>query len=96
MILKSFNNFFRLLILICIFVSPLQSEDKIDIWKKNKEKSIITDKNQNSLKKLVEEKIETNQKIELNEKIEIENNSIESSTEAKFTEFMTLQNLILI
>ena len=83
MILKSFNNFFRLLILICIFVSPLQSEDKIDIWKKNKEKSIITDKNQNSLKKLVEEKIETNQKIELNEKIEIENNSIESSTEAK-------------
>ena len=50
---------------------------------KNKEKSIITDKNQNSLKKLVEEKIETNQKIELNEKIEIENNSIESSTEAK-------------
>ena len=44
MILKSFNNFFRLLILICIFVSPLQSEDKIDIWKKKNTDSLVEEK----------------------------------------------------
>ncbi len=83
MILKSFNNFFSLLILICIFAVPLQSEEKIDIWKKDKEKSIISDENQNYIKKPIKEKIETLNKIKLNEKIEIENNSIDNSMEAK-------------
>ena len=48
MILKSFKSFISLLILL-IFFSPVKSEDKIDIWKNNKQNGEITEpKNQNS------------------------------------------------
>ena len=48
MILKSFKSFISLLILL-IFCSPVTAEDKIDIWKNNKQNSEIPEpKNQNS------------------------------------------------
>ena len=48
MILKSFKSFISLLILL-IFFSPVKSEDKIDIWKNNKQNREIPEpKNQNS------------------------------------------------
>ena len=47
MILKSFKSFISLLILL-IFFSPVKSEDKIDIWKNNKQNREIPEpKNQN-------------------------------------------------
>ena len=45
MILKSFKIFFGLLIIL-LFNLPLQSEDKIDIWK-NKDKKEISLKEKN-------------------------------------------------
>ena len=48
MILKSFKSFISLLILL-IFFSPVKAEDKIDIWKNNKQNREIPEpKNQNS------------------------------------------------
>ena len=49
MILKSFKIFFGLLIIL-LFNLPLQSEDKIDIWK-NKDKKEISIKEKNLTEK---------------------------------------------
>ena len=45
--LKSFNNFFGLLIIFILF-SPLKGEDKIDIWKNNKAKEPQIEKKNSS------------------------------------------------
>ena len=74
MILKSFKIFFGLLIIL-LFNLPLQSEDKIDIWK-NKDKKEISPKE----KKLIEKKnidkinLKNSQAIKIDPKIEIEDN----------------------
>ncbi len=83
MILKSFSNFFSLLIIICLFCVPLKSEEKIDIWKKDKEKEVSSKEITNSSNNSNQEKIESSQKIPIGQKIEIENSSIDSSLEAK-------------
>ena len=83
MILKSFSNFFSLLIIICLFCIPLKSEEKIDIWKKDKEQEVSYKENKNSSNNSNQEKIESSQKIPIEQKIEIENSSIDSSLEAK-------------
>ena len=41
MILKSFKNFLGLLIILICLQTPLQSEEKIDIWKNKKKKKEI-------------------------------------------------------
>ena len=52
MILKSFKIFFGLLIIL-LFNLPLQSEDKIDIWK-NKDKKEISIKEKNLTEKNID------------------------------------------
>ena len=83
MILKSFSNFLSLLIIICFFCVPLKSEDKIDIWKKDKEQEVSSKENMNSPNSSSQEKIDSLQKIQIKPKIEIENSSIDNSLEAK-------------
>ena len=83
MILKSFSNFFSLLIIICFFCVPLKSEEKIDIWKKDKEQEVSSKENMNSPNNSSQEKIDSLQKIQIKPKIEIENSSIDNSLEAK-------------
>ena len=72
MILKSFKILFGLTI-IFLFSLPLQSEDKIDIWKnKDKKEKILEQKNLGDQKKKEVINLEKSQKIEINQKIEIE------------------------
>ena len=72
MILKSFKILFGLSI-IFLFSLPLQSEDKIDIWKnKDKKEKILEQKNLGDQKKKEVINLEKSQKIEINQKIEIE------------------------
>ncbi len=72
MILKSFKILFGLTI-IFLFSLPLQSEDKIDIWKnKDKKEKILEQKNLGDKKKKEVINLEKSQKIEINQKIEIE------------------------
>ena len=70
MTLKSFKNLFGLLILFFI-ITPLNSEEKIDIWKNKKDKSIkeqkVTDP-KNETNKIIlnsERKIDSNQAIKI-------------------------------
>ncbi len=72
MILKSFKIFFGLLIIL-LFNLPLQSEDKIDIWK-NKDKKEISLKEENLIEKKNNDKInlKNSQAIKIDPKIEIE------------------------
>ena len=67
--LKSFNFFISLLI-ICLF-SPVMSEDKIDIWKNNKDSKLDTIEKKNEK---IEDKfnIKSSQTIKATEKIQIE------------------------
>ena len=83
MILKSFSNFLSLFILICFFCLPLQSEEKIDIWKKSNDKDVSSSNTTKSSNISSQEKIEPSQKIQIKKKIEIENSLIDSSLEAK-------------
>ncbi len=72
MILKSFKILFGLSI-IFLFSLPLQSEDKIDIWKnKDKKEKILEQKNLGDQKKKEVINLKKSQKIEINQKIEIE------------------------
>ena len=63
MILKSFKNFFSLLI-IFLFILPLKGEEKIDIWKNNKKNNTEEKLKENSNNSAIQkEKIfEINQK----------------------------------
>ena len=72
MILKSFKILFGLSI-IFLFSLPLQSEEKIDIWKnKDKKEKILEQKNLGDQKKKEVINLKKSQKIEINQKIEIE------------------------
>ena len=81
MILKSFKSFISLLILL-IFFSPVKSEDKIDIWKNNKQNREIPEpKNQNSPELKPSQKtikVDTN-----NDEIRIQDTLNDSSEEVK-------------
>ena len=73
MILKSFKIFFGLLIIL-LFNLPLQSEDKIDIWK-NKDKKEISIKEKNLTEKNIDKiNLKNSQAIKIDPKIEIEDN----------------------
>ena len=84
MILKSFKNFFSLLI-IFLFILPLKGEEKIDIWKndkKNNTEEKFKENSNNSVKQ--KEKIfEINQKKNLNQSVQIEDAPINLSNEIK-------------
>ena len=74
MILKSFKIFFGLLIIL-LFNLPLQSEDKIDIWKNKDKKEIsIKEKNLTEKKNIDKINLKNSQAIKIDPKIEIEDN----------------------
>ena len=81
MILKSFKSYLSLLILL-IFCFPVTAEDKIDIWKNNKQNSENPEpKTQNSIEVKPKQKtirVETN-----NDKIKIEDSINNKIDEAK-------------
>ena len=81
MILKSFNKYFFLLIALSIF-SPLNCEEKIDIWK-NKKNSVDNQKQTNPNQS--EKKINLDNKMTLDssQSIKIENNLIDNRNEIK-------------
>tara|TARA_Y100001958_G_scaffold104085_1_gene72554 strand:- start:184 stop:1929 length:1746 start_codon:yes stop_codon:yes gene_type:complete len=72
MILKSFKIFLGLLVIL-LFNLPLQSEDKIDIWK-NEDKKEKSSENKNLIEQKNNDKInlKKSQKIKIDPKIEIE------------------------
>ena len=71
MILKSFSNFLSLFILICFFCLPLQSEEKIDIWKKSNDKDVSSSNTTKSSNISSQEKIEPSQKIQIKKKLRL-------------------------
>ena len=74
MILKSFKILFGLTI-IFLFSLPLQSEDKIDIWKnKDKKEKILEQKNLGDQKKKNKINLKILKKLKSDQKIEIEDN----------------------
>ena len=74
MILKSFKIFFGLLIIL-LFNLPLQSEDKIDIWKNKDKKEIsLKEKNLSEKKNIDKINLKNSQAIKIDPKIEIEDN----------------------
>ena len=74
MILKSFKIFFGLLIIL-LFNLPLQSEDKIDIWKNKDKKEIsLKEKNLTEKKNIDKINLKNSQAIKIDPKIEIEDN----------------------
>ncbi len=81
MTLKSFNKYLLLLIALTLF-SPLNSEEKIDIWK-NKKNDAENQKQTNP--KQIEKKIDLNNKLTVSpsQSIQIENSLIDSTNEIK-------------
>ena len=81
MILKSFKSYLSLLILL-IFCFPVTAEDKIDIWKNNKQNSEIPEpRTQNSIEVKPKQKtirVETN-----NDEIKIEDSINDKIDEVK-------------
>ena len=83
MILRSFKYFFGLLI-ICMFVSPVISEEKIDIWKnkkKQEEKSELLSENDEQEKNKI--LLNPANKIKPDQVIQIEDNIKENINETK-------------
>ena len=82
MTLKSFKNLFGLLILSLI-ITPLNSEEKIDIWKNKKDKSIkeqkLTDP-KNEINKII---LNSEREKESNQAIKIEDGPISKTNEEK-------------
>ena len=78
--LKSFNFFISLLI-ICLF-SPVMSEDKIDIWKNNKDSKLNSIENKNE-KKNDRLNNKSTQTIKATEEIQIEEGSTFTTNEQK-------------
>ena len=91
--LKSFNFFISLLI-ICLF-SPVMSEDKIDIWKDNKDSKLDTIEKKNEK---IEDKlnIKSSQTIKATEKIQIEEGSAIIANEQKVYGIYEPATIILI
>ena len=79
MISKSCKLFIGLIITLSI-ISPLKSDEKIDIWKKNKNTKELNNENLNSSSN---EKIRPAQTIEIDQPVKVENNLINSGNEAK-------------
>ena len=77
--LKSFRQFYCLLIIFLYFI-PLKGEEKIDIWKNKNKKQVngIIEQTDNEISQ--ELNLENIKKIELNQKIKIEDSSLVSST----------------
>ena len=81
MILKSLNRYISLFVLI-IFFLPLQAEDQIDIWNKEKEKNTeIKRLNKN----IPDQQINSNiiSKTNINSNIQIENAILDNSQDKK-------------
>ena len=79
--LKSFNFFLGLLIISIIF-NPLQGEEKIDIWKKNKNLQIKNEK-KNIEKKKQKLNFDPIKILDSDEKIEIEDQQLGENNESK-------------
>ena len=82
MILKSFKLFLGLLILFS-FISKVNGEEKIDIWKNKERKKVLNSENSNTETELNKKISNSNQVLKKSDAIEIENNLIESSDEIK-------------
>ena len=81
--LKSFNYLFSLLILL-LFFSPSNSEDKIDIWKDNKnKKQVEADRKPNKKKDSQKLNLESIKTLELNQNIAIEDGTINNNLKNK-------------
>ena len=75
--LKSLNKYIGLLILFILFL-PLQAEEEIDIWNKEKKENLDTTKSENkNLNTAIESKISNT--IKVNTEIQIEKKILESS-----------------
>ena len=68
MILKSFNYFQGLLIIFLLF-TPLNGEEKIDIWKNKNNNKISNTKKINETKKIEKEELNSAQAIKENKEI---------------------------
>jgi hypothetical protein len=82
MILKSFNYFQGLLIIFLLF-TPLNGEEKIDIWKNKNNNKISNTKKINETKKIEKEELNSAQAIKENKEIIIEDDSLDASNEIK-------------
>ena len=81
--LKSFKHSLGLLI-VFIFLSPLKSEDKIDIWKDNKDKKkIIENKNISNETGLPKIKLDSLKTIDPDQKIKIEDGLLNEKSKTK-------------
>ncbi len=79
--LKSFNYFFGLLIVLTFF-SPLKGEDKIDIWKNNKNKKQII-KNKDTINKKNSQKLKSITSLDSIQNIKIEDEPLSKNIEEK-------------
>jgi len=79
--LKSFNYLYCLLI-IFLYLTPLNGEEKIDIWKNNKSKKQIIDNDKISTNKQESQQLNSDsiKKIELNQNIKIEDKILNENT----------------
>ena len=79
--LKSFNYLYCLLI-IFLYLSPLNGEEKIDIWKNNKNIKQIIDNDKISTNKQESQQLNLDsiKKIELNQNIKIEDKILNENT----------------
>ena len=82
MILKSFRNFFSLLIIFLLFFYPLYGDEKIDIWK-NQNKKDSTEEKKIKKSNGEEKKVKINNKIKSEEEIKIEDGLIENLNQVK-------------
>ena len=80
--LKSFKNLFCLLI-FSLFITTLNSEEKIDIWKNNENKETSNVDKPKPDQKLNQNKFENPNKINQKQTIKIEDNPLSSSNEVK-------------
>ena len=82
MILKSFKNFLGLLI-IFLLISPLKSEEKIEIWKNKKEKKNSQSENLSSSEVKNKINLKSIKSVDSNQSIKIEDGTINASQEVK-------------
>ena len=82
MILKSFKNFLGLLI-IFLLISPLKSEEKIEIWKNKKEKKNSQSENLSSSEVKNKINLKLIKSVDSNQSIKIEDGTINASQEVK-------------
>jgi len=82
MILKSFKNFLGLLI-IFLLISPLKSEEKIEIWKNKKEKKNSQSEKLSSSEVKNKINLKSIKSVDSNQSIKIEDGTINASQEVK-------------